>query len=52
LVYKATRLTTYDPLLIFIGSEYITPETGLIIAKPELSLLAFEGEANLGAPSS
>jgi len=29
LVYKAARLTTYDPLLLFIGKTYITPETGL-----------------------
>jgi hypothetical protein len=44
LVYKALRLTTYDPLLIFIGSEYITAETGLVIAKPDASMLPFEGE--------
>jgi len=41
LVYKAVRLTTYDPLLIFIGCEYITPETGLVIAPPDAALLAF-----------
>jgi hypothetical protein len=29
LVYKAARLTTYDPFLLFIGKECITPETGL-----------------------
>src|SRR5262249_1403504 len=34
LVYKAARLTTYDPFLLFIGKEYITPETGLLIDKP------------------
>jgi hypothetical protein len=44
LVYKATRLTTYDPLLLFIGAEYITSETGLVIAKPSASMLQFEGE--------
>jgi hypothetical protein len=34
LVCKADRLTTYDPFLIFIGKEYIAPETGLIIGPP------------------
>jgi hypothetical protein len=42
LVYKASRLTTYDPFLIFIGKEYITPETGLVIDQPDTSLLPLE----------
>ena len=42
LVYKAQRLTTYDPFLCFLGKEYITPETGLIIGPPDSSLLPFE----------
>jgi hypothetical protein len=42
LVYKAARLTTYDPFLLFIGKEYITPETGLVIDLPDTSLLPFE----------
>lgn len=41
LEYKAERLTTYDPFLIFIGKEYITPETGLIVAPPDSSWLPF-----------
>jgi len=36
------RLTTYDPFLLFIGKEYITPETGLVIDLPDTSLLPFE----------
>ena len=44
LVYKADRLTTYDPFLIFLGKEYITPETGLIIGPPDSSLLPFPAE--------
>jgi hypothetical protein len=42
LVYKAARLTTYDPFLRFIGEEYITPETGLVIDLPDSSLLPFD----------
>lgn len=42
LVYKAARLTTYDPFLLFIGKEYITPEKGLIIDTPDTSLLPLE----------
>jgi hypothetical protein len=41
LVYKAVRLTTYDPFLLFIGKEYITPETGLVIDLPDSSWLPF-----------
>ncbi len=42
LVYKAARLTTYDPFLLFIGNEYITPETGLVIDMPDTSWLPLE----------
>jgi hypothetical protein len=41
LVYKADRLTTYDPFLIFLGSEYIQPETGLVISPPSSPMLLF-----------
>jgi len=41
LVYKADRLTTYDPFLIFLGNEYIQRESGLIISPPPISFLAF-----------
>ncbi len=41
LVYKADRLTTYDPFLLFLGKQYITPETGLIISEPITSFLPF-----------
>jgi hypothetical protein len=44
LVYKAQRLTTYDPMLIFLGKQYITPETGLIIGPPDSSWLPFDQE--------
>jgi hypothetical protein len=44
LVYKAQRLTTYDPFLIFLGKEYITQETGLIIGPPDSSWLNFDQE--------
>jgi predicted nucleic acid-binding protein len=40
--YKAARLTTYDPLLRFLGREYITPETGLVIDPPQTSFLPLE----------
>jgi hypothetical protein len=42
LVYKATRLTTYDPFLLFLGKEYIGPETGLLIDLPDTSWLPLE----------
>jgi hypothetical protein len=42
LEYKAQRLTTYDPFLCFLGREYITPETGLIISPPDSNLLPFD----------
>lgn len=41
LVYKADRLTTYDPFLLFLGEHYITPETGLIISEPISPFLPF-----------
>jgi hypothetical protein len=44
LVYKAQRLTTYDPYLVFLGKEYITPETGLVISPPDSSWLNFDQE--------
>lgn len=39
IVYKATQLTTYDPLLLFLGAEFIRSEFGLIVDKPASSLL-------------
>jgi hypothetical protein len=44
IVHKAKRLTTYDPFLIFLGKEYITPETGLVISPPDSSFLPFDQE--------
>jgi hypothetical protein len=44
IVDKAKRLTTYDPFLCFLGKEYITPETGLVIGPPDSSLLPFDQE--------
>lgn len=49
--YKAARLTTYDPFLRFLGREYITPETGLVIDPPQTSFLPLEfpsGSAKAG----
>lgn len=46
MVYKADRLTTYDPFLIFLGKEYLTQETGLIIAPPDSPFLPFPDENN------
>ena len=46
LVYNADRLTTYDPFLIFLGKEYLTPETGLIISSPDSPFLPFPEENN------
>ena len=45
LVYKAKRLTTNDPILIFLGKEYIEPETGLVIGPPDSSWLNFDQES-------
>ncbi len=39
MVYEASRLTTYDPLLRFIGSEFLRPDTGLVVDYPSSSLL-------------
>lgn len=39
---SAKRLTTYDPLLCFIGKKYITPETGLLIGPPDSSWLVMD----------
>jgi hypothetical protein len=44
LIYKAQRLTTYDPFLIFLGKEYVTLETGLVIGPPDSSWLNFDQE--------
>jgi hypothetical protein len=44
LFYQANRLTTYDPLLLFLGSEYIQKETGLIIDRPSSPFLPFPDE--------
>jgi hypothetical protein len=38
---KARRLTTYDPFLLFLGKEYIKPETGLTVDLPDSSWLDF-----------
>ncbi len=40
--YKAARLTTYDPFLRFLGQEYITKETGMVIDLPQTSFLPLE----------
>jgi hypothetical protein len=42
---KAARLTTYDPFLLFIGKEFITPETGLVVDLPDTSWLDFPDAA-------
>jgi hypothetical protein len=42
IVHKAKRLTTYDPFLIFLGKEYITPDSGLVVSPPDSSFLPFE----------
>jgi hypothetical protein len=39
IVYKAARLTTYDPLLRFLGAEFIRSEFGLLVDEPASSLL-------------
>ena len=43
-MYKADRLTTYDPFLIFLGREYIHREYGLVIDKPSSPFLPFPEE--------
>ena len=39
--FKADRLTTYDPFLLFLGEHYIQKETGMVIAKPLSPFLNF-----------
>jgi hypothetical protein len=41
LVFKAERLSTYDPFLLFLGREYLQKETGLLICQPASTLLPF-----------
>jgi hypothetical protein len=41
IIYKADRLTTYDPFLIFLGREYLEKETGLVIDRPTSPYLPF-----------
>jgi hypothetical protein len=53
MVYKASRLTTYDPFLRYVGDEFISRETGIVIGLPDSSWLPLEyhtaQEANPGA---
>jgi hypothetical protein len=44
LVYKAARLTTYDPFLLFLGREFIAKDSALVIELPDDSLLPFPQE--------
>ncbi|HZL25697.1 MAG TPA: hypothetical protein VFC39_04115 [Acidobacteriaceae bacterium] len=39
ITYKAARLTTYDPLLRFLGAEFIRAEYGMLVDEPSSSLL-------------
>jgi hypothetical protein len=39
IVYKAVRLTTYDPFLRFLGAEFVQNESGMIVDTPSSSLL-------------
>ncbi len=39
IVYKAVQLTTYDPLLRFLGARFIHSEYGVVVDKPSSSLL-------------
>ena len=41
LFYKADRLSTYDPFLIFLGREYIQRESALVIDYPTSPFLPF-----------
>jgi len=41
LYYKAERLTTYDPFLIFVGRHCLQAETGIIIGPPWPSTMVF-----------
>ena len=42
IVYNADRLTTYDPFLRFLGTEFIRAEYGTTVDTPLSSLLPFE----------
>ncbi len=44
LFYEATRLTTFDPFLLFLAHEYIEKETGLIVDRPASPFLPFPEE--------
>jgi hypothetical protein len=44
LFYQADRLTTYDPLLLFLGRGYIEKETGLVVDRPTSPFLPFPDE--------
>jgi predicted nucleic acid-binding protein len=50
--YKAARLTTYDPFLRFLGQEFITKETGLVIDIPQTSFLPLDFPTQMGAGAS
>jgi hypothetical protein len=56
IIYKAERLTTYDPFLRFLGAEYLQKETGLIIDMPQTSFLPLEfftaPPMEIGAPAA
>lgn len=39
IIYKAVRLTTYDPLLRFLGAEFIQKEYGVVVDSPPSALL-------------
>jgi hypothetical protein len=42
LVYKAARLTTYDPFLRYIGDQFLSKETDLIVGLPDTSWLPLD----------
>ena len=42
--YKATRLTTYDPFLRFLGRDFLYKEYGLIVDVPDTSFLPLNFE--------
>jgi len=44
IVYKASRLTTYDPFIRFIGQKYIRNEYGVVVDTPSSALLPFNLE--------
>jgi predicted nucleic acid-binding protein len=49
--YKADRLTTYDPFLIFLGKQYLQKEFGIIIAPPTSDLFPFPEEQEASTPA-